>query len=225
MRTVTSPVTEQQRCRCAFSYAICGDLRFLSHQDTLRLFRRALARAELPVRFTEGFNPHPRLSISLPRPVGIASEAETIVVEFDEPIEPDDAVQRLDHETPGDLRVTSARLLSSGETLQPCEVRYELDVGSAPPADLEARVRRIAEAAVLEVERLDFKSKRSRTLDVRPYLIQITLEGGKAEFTLRVTGSGTAKPSEIAALLGFDAQSINHRIRRIDVRFGSINTG
>ena len=67
------------RCRCALEYTIGGDLRFISHRDTLRLFQRAVARAALPVRFTEGFNPHPRMMIPLPRPVGVASQAETLV--------------------------------------------------------------------------------------------------------------------------------------------------
>ncbi|GAF87148.1 unnamed protein product, partial [marine sediment metagenome] len=64
-----------QRERWVFGYDVDGDLRFISHHDMLRLFARSLARAALPVRFSEGFNPHPRLSIPLPRPVGVASQA------------------------------------------------------------------------------------------------------------------------------------------------------
>ena len=68
----------------AFAFSVTGDLRFISHRDTIRVFQRALARASLPVRYSEGFNPHPRLSLPLPRPVGVASEAEIIIVEFDQ---------------------------------------------------------------------------------------------------------------------------------------------
>src|SRR3990172_12981655 len=90
-----APPREGGRYRWLFAYSIDGDLRFISHHDTLRLFRRALARADLPVRFSEGFNPHPRIMIPLPRPVGIASRAEGLVVETVGLIDPDDALRRL----------------------------------------------------------------------------------------------------------------------------------
>src|SRR3989304_8362378 len=89
-----------ERHRWLFAYSIDGDLRFISHHDTLRLFRRAMARANLPVRYSEGFNPHPRIMIPLPRPVGIASQAEAIVVETELPIDPDEALQQLRRHTP-----------------------------------------------------------------------------------------------------------------------------
>lgn len=206
-------------CRCAFDYTIDGDLRYISHRDTLRMFRRALARTALPVRFTEGFNPHPRIMIPLPRPVGVASEAETIVVEFEEPIDHDEALDRLDRETPADLRMVSVRLLQPKEQLRPTQARYCLDVGHSRLADLDARIRRVIKADVLEVERPILKSKRTRTVDIRPYLLDIRVDGDAIEYTLRVTGTGTARPAEVAGLLGYDANAINHRIRRIEVRW------
>jgi radical SAM-linked protein len=214
-------MNEPPRCRCAFDYAIDRDLRFLSHRDMLRMFRRALARAELPVRFTEGFNPHPRMAIVWPRPVGIASEAETIIVEFAEPIDPNDALRKLERETPRDLRMQHARMLDADERLLPAAVRYRLDVEPEQRSDLDARVRRVEKAAMLEVERLDHKRKQRRTVDLRPYLTEINFDRGSVRFTLRVTETGTAKPAEVAALLGFDPQTVNHRIHRIEVRTGS----
>ena len=81
------------REKWAFEFSVTGDLRFISHRDTVRVFQRALARAALPVAYSEGFNPHPRLSLPLPRAVGVASEAElmdviapyrSMIREFDE---------------------------------------------------------------------------------------------------------------------------------------------
>jgi radical SAM-linked protein len=208
-----------RRCRFAFSYSIDGDLRFISHHDTLRLFRRALARADLPVRFTEGFNPHPRIMIPLPRPVGIASEAETVVVEFEEVVDPEDALDRLEHQTPSDLKMIEARSLQPRQHLRPTQVRYRLEIGQAPPADLAARVRRIVDEDVLEVERSVPESNRTRTIDVRPYILEISMDRDAVEFILRVTGAGTAKPVEIAGLLGYDTRGVAHRIRRMEVRW------
>ncbi len=212
-------MSDPQRCRCAIGFAVGGDLRFISHHDVLRLFRRALARAVLPVSFTEGFNPHPRMVIPLPRPVGIASRAEMLVVEFADPVDPDDVLRRLGEQMPAGLELSGGRLLAPGEKLRPVRVSYRLDVGDSPPADLEARVHRIAEADVLEVLRPIFKSGRTRIVDVRPFLLNIRAGRDSVCFTLQVTGAGTAKPAEIAGLLGFDTTAMNHRICRTEVHW------
>jgi radical SAM-linked protein len=209
---------EGQRCRCAFGFRIEGDLRFLSHRDVLRLFARAVARAALPVRFTEGFNPHPRITLPLPRPVGVASEDETLIVEFAEPVDPEDASDRLAGQVPAGLSMVTARLLQPAERLQPIEVDYRLDLGGDPPTDLEARMAQLEGADVLEVERSILKKGQHRIVDIRPYLGDLRVDGDAVTFTLRVTDAGTAKPAEVAALLGLDPGAINHRIRRLEVR-------
>ena len=202
-----------------FAYSIDGDLRFISHHDTLRLFRRALARADVPVRHSEGFNPHPRLMIPLPRPVGVASCAEVIVVETERPIDPDDALQRLERQTPDGIRMLSAHRLATGEHLQPLQVRYRLDASGLPTADLSLRVQNLMASQSATVERVDPKNPKGRAIDVRPFLADMQVKGNGVEFTLRVSQDGTAKPAEVAGLLGYDAATINHRIRRLEVQW------
>jgi radical SAM-linked protein len=208
-----------ERYRWAFAYSVTGDVRFISHHDTLRLFRRALARASLPVRFSEGFNPHPRIMIPLPRPVGVASDVELLVVEFEREIDADDALGRLQRHTPSGIRILEARRLRSGERLEVQSVAYRLERGADSPADLDARIYRALESDVIVVARADHKDGGVRSIDVRPYLVDMRLGGDAVEFVLRVTEGGTAKPAEIAGLLGYDPDSINHRIRRIEVQW------
>ncbi|MBN2271219.1 MAG: DUF2344 domain-containing protein, partial [Sedimentisphaerales bacterium] len=59
-------------------FRIWGNLRFLSHAETMKVFQRACARAGLDVAHTEGFNPRPRLSLPLPRSVGVESDEELL---------------------------------------------------------------------------------------------------------------------------------------------------
>jgi len=208
-----------ERYRWVFVYGIGGDLRFISHHDTLRLFRRALARANVAVRFSEGFNPHPRIMIPLPRPVGVASDVEAIIIETEVLLDPNDALQRLQHHTPADLRMIEARRLQPGEQLQPGRVRYRMEAADVPMDDLIPRARHILESGIVEVTRVDPKSLQSRSVDIRPYIVDIRVVPQAVEFTLHVTGGGTAKPAEIAGLLGYDAGSINHRIRRMEIQW------
>ena len=61
-------------------FRIGGLLRYLSHAETLRLFERACVRAGINLQYSQGFNPHPRLSLPLPRPVGVDSDDELLTL-------------------------------------------------------------------------------------------------------------------------------------------------
>ncbi|MBI4716795.1 MAG: DUF2344 domain-containing protein [Planctomycetes bacterium] len=208
-----------ERFRWVFAYTVHGDLRYISHHDTLRLFQRALVRADIPLRWSEGFNPHPRMTIPLPRPVGIASDAECIVVDTTCAIDAQDARRRLSATLPDDMRITDVRRLGQGETLQPAAVRYRLDVNGADRQRLEEQLRALRDAATIPVLRHRADGRQHTTIDLRPYLAEIGFDGGHVQFTLRVTGEGTARPSEIAALLGYEATSINHRMTRLEIQW------
>ncbi len=214
---------DDQRYRWVFDFHVEGDLRFISHHDTLRLFRRALARAEIPVRFTQGFNPHPRITIPLPRPVGVASDAEALVIETERPIDPDDAVRRLDDHTPAGIRVVAVRPIAPREQPQPDLVLYRLTWDDEKPSDVDQRIRRIMESDEVAVERTIHRNGTKRTVNIRPYIVRIQPCGNEIEFALRVTNLGTVKPAEVAGLLGCDPQTINHRIRRVAVEW-NLNT-
>jgi hypothetical protein len=78
----------------AVRFRIGGALRFLSHAETSRVFQRACARAGIPVKYSAGFNPHPKLSLPLPRSVGVESDDELLVVRLsDEPRDVDGAYE------------------------------------------------------------------------------------------------------------------------------------
>lgn len=216
--TSTEPASPTRE-RWIFHYRVDGDLRFISHRDTLRLFQRALARASLPVRYTEGFNPHMRLSIPLPRPVGIASDAETIVVEFAEPVDADSVSQKLRDQMPAGITLTQAKRLQIRGSLQPTRVRYRLELLGAPDPETRSRVRAMMESTRLPVERVGHGKHRARSLDARPYLADMRLDDEAVEFTLRIQAGATVRPAEIATLLGFDAASVTHRIRRLHVEW------
>ncbi|MCK4629103.1 MAG: TIGR03936 family radical SAM-associated protein, partial [Sedimentisphaerales bacterium] len=72
-----------ERERVAVWYSVRGDLKYLSHRDTMRLWQMALVRARVPIRYSEGFNPHPRISLPLPRSVGMSSECELLLLDLE----------------------------------------------------------------------------------------------------------------------------------------------
>lgn len=213
-KTTTSNV---ERFRWMIEFAVAGDLKFISHHDTLRLFQRALARARLPIRFTQGFNPHPKMTMPLPRPVGVASEAECLVIETITDLDPNDLRDRLDRHTPDDMSIRTARRLGDREKPQPDWVRYRLEPAQGLVPKIDERIDRVLAAEVIEVERRKPGDGTVKTVDIRPYVMEIRTDGNAVEFALRVSERGTAKPAEIAALLGYDPDAINHEIRRMAV--------
>jgi len=209
----------QRRYRWLFAYHVNGDIRFISHHDMLRFFRRALVRADIAVRWSQGFNPHPRISIPVPRPVGVASRAEYLVVETDTDLVLDETLLRLQKHIPPEIQLQTVAALAPGASVVPEFVHYELDPGEVSTVDLQQRITELLSAESLPVDRKHADPRQVKKIDVRPYVDVIKLKDGKVEIILRCTEQGTARPSEIAALLGFDPGSINHRICRTEIKW------
>jgi len=173
----------------------------------------------LPVRFSEGFNPQPRIHIPLPRPVGTASDAEFIVIELNRPVDPDDTMRQLAEQVPVGIEMVGVRLLMPKERLLSAMVRYRFRPEEPLPADLARCVSRVLDADALEVQRTCHSNRKTRTVDIRPYIVTLAVRSDAVEFTLHVTPAGTARPSEIAGLLGYDANAVKHRMRRMEVQW------
>lgn len=86
---------------------------FLSHRETMRCLERALRRSELPMEYTSGYNPHPRVSYSPALPLGVAAEAEYIEVAMKDDIDVDEARNRMNMALPKGLRVREIHSLSN----------------------------------------------------------------------------------------------------------------
>src|SRR5215475_15838097 len=87
-----APVVQRIRVR----YAKRGPLRFTSHRDFARAFERAVQRAGVPVAFSHGFTPHPRISYTGAAPTGVASEAEYLEIAVRRRVDPDETRKALD---------------------------------------------------------------------------------------------------------------------------------
>lgn len=205
--------------RLAIRFKIDGDLRFISHHDTVRLFERALARAAIPMRFSQGFNPRPQLSLPLPRSVGMASDDETLIVECSEPMEREVLLQRLRPQMPEGLALQDADVMHAGERRIPLSVEYGLDLGLELKEKLAQRICALETQERLEVTRREHRTGQSRTIDIRPYLLNARLNGSRLEWTQAILASGTARPAEIMEVFGLPPKDFVHRIRRLSVAF------
>ncbi|MGI8336443.1 TIGR03936 family radical SAM-associated protein [Actinomadura scrupuli] len=153
-----APVTQRLRVR----YAKRGRLRFTSHRDISRAVERAVRRAGIPVAFSAGFTPHPKISYSGAAATGVASEAEYLEIGLTDTRAPARVLADLDAALPDGLDILDVVPATVGTTfadrLQASEWLVRLD--GVAPGTAEDAVRAFMAAEVIEVERLTKKGRR-----------------------------------------------------------------
>jgi radical SAM-linked protein len=156
-------------------YAKRGRLRFTSHRDIARAFERALRRAHVPMAYSQGFNPHPKISWIGAAPTGVASEAEYVEIQLVEATEPADLVATLDAAMPPGLDVLEAVVAGSGDALADRveASRWRIELAGVASGELRAAVGKMLAEPVVEVERLTKHGM--RTIDARAAIMSATV--------------------------------------------------
>ena len=175
-----------------------GTARFLSHHDLLRALERALRRSNLPLRMTEGFNPHPRLSLPTALGIGVESRAEVAEIELDQWISPREVQRRLAPELPAGTSLDIVELVSRRDRARIASVTYELvlPVDRLPAPEALSAV--LAKREIPVERRTD---KWCKVVDIRKYLVELRVADGRLCARIRVTDTGTARPEEVLEAL------------------------
>ena len=174
-----APASERV-CRLRIGFAKTGSLALISHLDTLRLLERALRRSALPVSFTGGFHPLPRLQLGLALPLGVEGLGEWLDLEFIETADPALVRRRLQAELPAEFQLLSAAVVptfgpSLAQELAEAHWRLQLTADPAPePARWQQAVAGLLAAAELIWHDTD-KTGRPRQRDCRPALLALEL--------------------------------------------------
>ena len=156
--------------RLRLRYAKRGRLRFTSHRDFARAFERALVRAAIPMAYSSGFHPHPRISYAGAAPTGAASEAEYLEIGLSQEMDPDEVRERIDASLPDGLDVLAvvpARGVALAERMQASV--WRLVLVDTDPADAGSALRAFLDTPEVLVERMTKKGLRS--LDARAAVI------------------------------------------------------
>jgi radical SAM-linked protein len=185
-----------------------GDrVRYISHLDVLRAWERSIRRAELPLSYSQGFTPHPRLAFASPLPLGFTSEAEIMDVSLDERVELCDFQSRLAAETTDDLAVLAVEevpVTAPAPQAAMLWADYAADIPGLPLAEAEAAI-----ASFLALETLPWteerKEKASRTYDLRRAVATLAAEpagsGVRINMRLQADADVTARPEQLLAAI------------------------
>ncbi len=202
-------------------FGVRGNMRFLSHLETARVFERALVRAGFALKYSEGYNPHPKLSLVLPRAVGVESDAELLCVEMEgeeSGFEAEVFKSRLSEELVEGLDVLERRVSGSRGAPRPVSARYMMSVvDGCSRDDLRARIEAVMASERLEVVREFGKGGRRKRVDVRGYIETIELEGSKVSVRCKISLSGSIRVDEVLSALGLDESSLALPVMRTEV--------
>ncbi|GAA3234668.1 TIGR03936 family radical SAM-associated protein [Streptomyces sp. XM83C] len=158
--------------RIRLRYTKRGRLRFTSHRDFQRAFERALRRAEVPMAYSAGFTPHPKVSYANAAPTGTGSEAEYLEIALTQHRDPETLRVLLDESLPAGLDVVEAvEARTSGLADRLTASVWELRLDGVDPAEAERAVAAFNAAGTVEVQRLTKNGM--RTFDARPAVVSL----------------------------------------------------
>jgi radical SAM-linked protein len=155
-------------------YAKRGRLRFTSHRDFQRSFERALRRAKVPVAFSAGFSPHPRVSYANAAPTAVASEAEYLEIGLSQVCQIDDLQHALDESLPDGFDILDVVVAGGGSLADRLEASlWRIELPGIADDEASAAVRRFLNLTQVPVERMTKNG--IRRFDAREAVVALEL--------------------------------------------------
>jgi radical SAM-linked protein len=208
-----------QRIRIRFSRG--EEIAYISHLDLMRLWQRALVRANIPLAYSEGFNPRPRMSLAAPLALGVTAEAELMDIYLAKWSSPHSFTTAVGRQLPRGVKIEQVFNIAPTLPSLQSQVRFaEYRVGietDKTSGEIETAVN-----ALLDRESLPWQHQRdtgARHYDLRTLIEDIWLEDRRSGYCnimmrLRCDSAGSGRPEQVAAALGFEKYpDVIHRTR------------
>ena len=216
---IQSPTAALNRQRLRVSFTRDVTLKYIGHLDMAKAWQRILRRADLPLAYSEGFNPQPKITFAAALPVGCTSDHEVMDMVLAPALEIEVVRAQLERALPPGIKLLSIEAVSlKAPALQTQLLSTEFEIvvdDVAAIAGLPDRVRALwASTEVL-------RERRGKTYNLRPLVQALTIEPGLDRAVIRsslqATEGGTGRPDELIAALGVDPATT--RIKRIRLIF------
>ena len=216
-------------------FRIQGNLRFLSHAETIKVFQRACARAGIKMRYSQGFNPRPRLSLPLPRSVGVESDGDllclwvhnwqqTCETQLQAPNSSPDTEQfraKLIAQLPGGCELLSVSTARGKNSFQPTLATYILAIEPKYINEkFKIKIKDLLASNSLQLQRrMNAKNSKFKNVDVRPFLKSIDLKDENVIVRCKISSAGAIRVDEILKLLELDVEKLTAPIKRTNVQW------
>ncbi len=217
-RRIVSQSTAVQRLRLTYSQG--AEVKYVGHLDMLRAWERLLRRAALPMAYSHGFNPRPRMVFAAPLPVGFTSAQEVVDVFLETRVDVQDAARRLAEQMPWGIRLQRVEEVALDLPPLPNEVvaiEYAVTVRPAGARDeMRARIDELLRSEHWPMKR--GAQHKSREYDLRTLIRSLVVqeEDDRMILTMQLLAGqqGTGRPDQVVEAIGVGCavESI-HRVR------------
>ena len=207
-------------------------LKYISHLDLVRLFQRCFNSAGIPVKFSEGFNPHPKHSISNPLSLGFESEGEFLDVELERYIDVEEFKDKMNKVLPKDIQILKAEELKTKTSINSIIdwSHYEMKFMMKDSADIDIsdflRQWLDTDEIVMTKSKKKGKKKIDRQVNIRPSIGNIIVKGIDNEGFMVIEGllktgeEGNLNPTMLMEALKKDLNGIileSLMVKRLDL--------
>ncbi len=202
-------------------FKVKGLARFLSHAETLRMMHRVFIRAEIALVHSFGFNPHPRLSLALPRSVGVESDDELCIAEVREQIEQGDfcrLMRNLSNEMPGGFEITSAEITKAKKAFTSGAAEYLFSFGNGIDfSEIKNTAEKITNDEQFVINRYSPGKQAARQIDIKKFIKSIDVRNDTISVGCLFGPDGSVRIDELLQLFGLSQENLVLPIRRIKV--------
>ena len=204
--------------RIRITFVKQGALRYTGHLDLHKLWERAARRAELPLAYSQGFHPQPKMNMAAALPLGFSSRCEVMDMRLEHDISLIDLPTRLNETLPSGLQVVGVEQVDEREPAlqtQVASAEYEVTLTEAvDPSALEQGLESVIESKSITRER------RGKMYDLRPLIEELKLlSEDKIFMRLAARDGATGRPEEVLDVLGIAFEGT--RIERTRLIFQS----
>jgi radical SAM-linked protein len=210
-------MTEEARVRYRLHFHKTEAMRFTGHLDLHRALERTIRRAGLPLAYSRGFSPHPRLQLAAALPLGFVSRAEIADLWLEQPVEPPDVLARLQAAAPPGMDFLEAQVAPADEPALQRQVTastYTVRLTDPLPPDLDDRVRSLLAAPTV------LRQRRGKAYDLRPLIAHLEHQGrGRLLMRLSARDGATGRPDEVLEALGLDPLAAD--VERVSLDYAS----
>jgi radical SAM-linked protein len=213
--------------RIRITFAKQGPLRYTGHLDLHRLWERAARRAQLPLAYSQGFHPQPKMNIAAALPLGFSSRCEVMDMKLEHEIQLEGIREKLQQTLPAGIQVLNVESADEREPAlqtQVASAEYQVTLtGSVDASELKRKID-----SVMESESI-IRERRGKTYDLRPLIEGLSLtpspfpggegQGVRVFMRLAAREGATGRPEEVLDTLGIAFEET--RIERTDLIFRS----
>jgi len=217
--------------KIVFKYTKLGKLKFISHLDNLRVLQRALRRTGIMAKYSEGFNPHPKLCIAYPLSLGVESIGEIAEVEVIEDISISEFIARMNQCLPQGMEITDAGVYLGSQSIPSmvCSQVYRFTISHNDQESVDATINSLN--GLLDNDYIIIREKKKKSkivkkeMNLTSFILNIDLLCSKmldvdVQIVIHVSDSGSLKVDEVRDFLYNSLNGVKSiEIKRIALNF------